>query len=96
MSKSLTASTGIRKAAILTLLIGQEDATKLFHMLTEEEVQTIAREVAAIKSVPTAAGEEVLTEFHEMWTAAKHIASGGVDLDRRRHRRQARDPDLPR
>jgi flagellar motor switch protein FliG len=82
MAKPQVASTGVRKAAILSLLIGQDNAAALFKQLTEVEVETIAREVATIKSVPTAAGEEVLTEFHEMWTAAKHIASGGVDLAR--------------
>jgi flagellar motor switch protein FliG len=82
MAKAQATSTGIRKAAILTLLIGQDNATALFQQLTEEEVEAIAREVAVIKSVPTATGEEVLKEFHEMWIAAKHIASGGIDLAR--------------
>jgi flagellar motor switch protein FliG len=82
MAKPQPTSTGLRKAAILTLLIGQDNATALFQKLTEEEVEAIAREIASIKSVPTATGEEVLSEFHEMSIAAKHIASGGVDLAR--------------
>lgn len=77
-----TSVTGARKAAVLSLLIGQENTTALFKQLTEEEVEAIAREVATMPSVPASTGEEVLKEFHEMWTAAKHIASGGVDLAR--------------
>jgi flagellar motor switch protein FliG len=71
---------GVRKAAILSLLIGQENASKIFKELSEDEVQAIAAEVATIKGVPPDAGEQVLDEFHNMWTAAEHIARGGIEF----------------
>jgi len=75
-------ASGIRKAAVLSMLIGQENAAALLKQLTEEEVELIAKEVATIQGMPAIAGQEVLEEFHQMWIAAEHIARGGVDLAR--------------
>jgi len=72
-------ASGIRKAAILSMLIGHENASVLFKQLTPEEVELIATEVATIKGVPAEAGETVLEEFHSMWAAAEHIARGGIE-----------------
>ncbi len=75
-------ATGVRKAAIYSMLIGQESASLLLKQLTEEEVEAIAKEVATIQGVPAKAGQDVLEEFHQMWIAAEHIARGGVDTAR--------------
>lgn len=75
-------ASGVRKAAILSMLIGQENAAVLLKQLTEEEVELIAKEVATLQGVPATSGQEVLQEFHQMWIAAEHIARGGVDLAR--------------
>jgi flagellar motor switch protein FliG len=70
---------GIRKAAILTLLIGEDSASQMFKHLQEEEIERIAREVAALGAVPPEAGAHVLEEFHTMWQAAEYLTQGGVD-----------------
>jgi flagellar motor switch protein FliG len=75
-------ATGVRKAAIFSMLIGQESAASLLKQLTEEEVEVIAKEVATIQGVPVGSGQQVLEEFHQMWVAAEHIARGGVDTAR--------------
>ncbi len=74
--------TGARKAALLSVLIGQENAASLLRQLSEEEVEVIVKEVATIRDVPASAGQTVLEEFHQMWTAADHLASGGVHTAR--------------
>ncbi|MDO8836836.1 MAG: flagellar motor switch protein FliG [Vicinamibacterales bacterium] len=76
------ATPGIRKAAVLSMLLGQDTASLLLQQLNEEEVEAIAQEVARMSGVPAAAGQEVLEEFHQMWIAAEHIARGGVDAAR--------------
>jgi flagellar motor switch protein FliG len=70
---------GVRKAAILSLLLGEEASSHIFKHLSEEEIERIAKEVATIGTVPRDAGEVVLQEFHEMTLAAAYVARGGVD-----------------
>jgi flagellar motor switch protein FliG len=79
IATSPAAMTGIRKAAVLTLLLGEECSGQVFKHLHEDEIEQIAREVAILGSVPATSGEEVLEEFHSMWQAAEYVARGGVD-----------------
>lgn len=70
---------GLRKAAILTVLIGENASGELFKHLNEEEIEIIAREVALLGPVPAATATEVLEEFHQMWKAAEYVTKGGVE-----------------
>ncbi len=70
---------GVRKAAILALLLGEEPAGEMFKYLREEEIERIAREVATLGRVQPDVGSHVLQEFHLMWQAAESSAAGGVD-----------------
>ena len=71
--------TGVKKAAILTLLIGEDTASQVFKYLSEEEIERIAREVATIGKVAADNGTAVLEEFHSMWQAADYLTRGGVE-----------------
>jgi flagellar motor switch protein FliG len=70
---------GIRKAAVFTLLVGEQCSSEVFKFLHEDEIEQIAREVAVMGSVHAQAGELVLDEFHNMWQAAEYVARGGVE-----------------
>ncbi|WP_291983023.1 flagellar motor switch protein FliG [Luteitalea sp.] len=70
---------GVRKAAILTVLLGEHASGELFNHLNEEEIELIAREVALLGPVPAATATEVLEEFHQMWKAAEYVTKGGVE-----------------
>ena len=70
---------GLRKAAILTVLIGEDASGEVFKHLNEEEIEVIAREVALLGPVPAATATEVLEEFHNMWKAAEYVTKGGVE-----------------
>ncbi len=70
---------GVRKAAILTVLLGEQASGELFKHLNEEEIELIAREVALLGPVPAATATEVLEEFHQMWKAAEYVTKGGVE-----------------
>lgn len=74
---------GARKAAIVMMAIGEENSAKLFKYLQEEEIERIAKEVAALGNVSPEVGETVLGEFHHMAAASDYIASGGVEHARR-------------
>ena len=69
----------IRKAAVLTLVLGEDAASQLFKFLSEEEIELIAREVATMGSVKPDIGTVVLEEFHHMWKAAEYLSQGGVE-----------------
>jgi flagellar motor switch protein FliG len=71
---------GTRKAAILTLLLGDEISSQIFKHLHEEEVERIAREVAALEQVEPSLSGEVLHDFHNMWQGADYLSRGGVDF----------------
>lgn len=70
---------GARKAAVLTLLLGEEQATQIFKHLREDEIERITKEVAALGSVQPDVGEKVLEEFHLMSQAAGYVTRGGVE-----------------
>jgi flagellar motor switch protein FliG len=71
---------GTRKAAILTLLLGEEVSSAVFKFLSEDEIERIAKEVAALGAVAPDSGETVLEEFHSMSLAAAYVARGGVEF----------------
>ena len=75
--------TGVRKAAVLTLLLGESASGELFKHLNEEEIEAIAREVASLGPVSPDLAGGVLEEFHQMWKAAEYLTKGGVDYARK-------------
>lgn len=74
---------GIRKAAIVSLLLGEEASAEVFRHLTEEEIELLAKEVSALGPVSSQVSEKVLEEFHQTAVAAEYINRGDVDYARR-------------
>lgn len=75
--------TGVRKAAVLALLLGEEASSGLFKHLNEDEIEVIAREVAILGPVAPETATGVLEEFHQMWKASEYVTKGGVDYAQR-------------
>src|SRR5947207_2926155 len=73
---------GVRKAAVLTLLLGEEQSSQVFKHLREEEIERITKEVAAIGAVQPELGEKVLQEFNTLSKATSHLAQGGIEYAR--------------
>jgi flagellar motor switch protein FliG len=74
-----TVLSGLRKAAIVTLMLGEEASAQVFKHLTEDEIELLAKEVAALGSVPAHMSETVLEEFHQIAQAAEYVARGDID-----------------
>jgi flagellar motor switch protein FliG len=74
---------GVRKAAILVAALGEAPASLICRHLREEEIERLAHEVAQLGPIPPDMGERVLTEFHELATAAEFVNQGGVDYARK-------------
>jgi flagellar motor switch protein FliG len=79
LAPKVEAINGVRKAAILTVLLGEQTSGELFKHLNEEEIELIAREVALHGPVPASMATDVLEEFHQMWKAAEYVTKGGVE-----------------
>ena len=77
------AMSGTRKAAILSLVLGEDVSSQIFRHLSEDEVERIAREVAVLGTVQADAGERVLEEMHQLAAAAAYRTRGGVDYARK-------------
>jgi flagellar motor switch protein FliG len=74
---------GIRKAAILTVLLGDEASAGVFRYLQEDEVQEISREISRLGKIDPEVADLVLDEFHRMTTAQTLVARGGAEFAKR-------------
>lgn len=74
---------GVRKAAIFCLSIGEDAAASLFKHLDEEEVQVLTRELAMLPNVRSETAERVIEEFNQLLVARSYVKMGGVDYARR-------------
>jgi flagellar motor switch protein FliG len=74
--------TGIRKAAILLVQLGQEKAAKVLGHLRESEVEALSSEIARLEALEADETDAVITEFHQLATARANILNGGPDFAR--------------
>jgi flagellar motor switch protein FliG len=70
---------GVRKAAILMVILGEQTSAEILRQLDEEEVQTLGREVARVTSINNDQAELILEEFYQMSVARDYILKGGID-----------------
>jgi flagellar motor switch protein FliG len=76
---AVTVLSGVRKAAILTLMVGETTAAAMFQHLNEDEIEAVAREVAVVGQISPETSAATLEEFHTMWRASEYVTRGGVD-----------------
>jgi flagellar motor switch protein FliG len=71
---------GLRKAAILLIQMGKDQAARVLSQLKESEVEEITSEIVRLGTVDAEVADEVLAEFHDMATAHRYVGQGGMDL----------------
>ncbi len=76
MNRTLS-DTGVRKAAILLVQIGQEKAAKVLAHLRESEVEAISAEISQLEALGAEETEGVVREFRELASAQINISRGG-------------------
>src|SRR3954468_8964640 len=74
---------GLRKAAILTVVLGEELGPEVLKLLDEDEVEAIGREVAKMQNVSGENAEYVLEECYQMVLAHDYVLKGGIDYARK-------------
>ena len=71
--------TGMRKAAMLLILLGDEVSAELLKQFSEEEVQLVSREVVRLESISPEQAEGLLEEFYQMNVAHGYVMHGGLE-----------------
>lgn len=74
---------GIRKAAILMVILGESASSEILKQMDEDEIQEIGREVARIPSITSEQADLVLEEFYNMAVAHDYVLKGGIDYARK-------------
>jgi flagellar motor switch protein FliG len=74
---------GIRKAAMLLAVLGEQTSAELLQQLSEEDIGKVSKEVAKITAISSEQAEAVLEEFHHISTAGDYVARGGLEVARK-------------
>jgi flagellar motor switch protein FliG len=74
---------GIKKAAILMVLLGDEPSASMFRYLEEEEVQEISKEIARLGQINQETADSVLDDYYKMSLARTYLLQGGTDYARK-------------
>ena len=82
-TNSETDTPGLRKAAMLLIVLGEQTSAELLQQLSEEDVQKVSREVARVTAISQEQAEAVLNEFNQISTAGDYVARGGVEFARK-------------
>ena len=70
---------GVRKAEIMLVMLGDEASSEILRTLDEDEVQEISREIARVQSLTSEEAEGVLEEFYKMAVAHDYVVKGGLE-----------------
>src|SRR5208282_3097574 len=73
---------GVRKAAILLVAVGEELAKEVLRALPEPDVQRITEELADLRGITPELSGDVLEEFWELLDTHHFIVHGGLDYAR--------------
>ena len=70
---------GIRKAAILLVAVGEELAKQILRVLPEADVQRLTEELADLRGVTPELSAEIMEEFWELLETQNFMIHGGLD-----------------
>jgi flagellar motor switch protein FliG len=70
---------GLRKAAILLVAVGEETAREILRALPENDVQRLTEELADLRGISPELSAEIVEEFWEMLATQGFIMHGGLD-----------------
>jgi flagellar motor switch protein FliG len=70
---------GVRKAAIFLVAVGEELAKEILRALPEQDVQQITEELADLRGVTPELSAEVLEEFWQLLDTQNFMVHGGLD-----------------
>ena len=74
---------GLKKAAILMVVLGDEASASIFRYLQEDEVQEISKEISRLGKIEAVVADTVLEDFFKLSLAKEYLARGGAEYARK-------------
>lgn len=76
-------TSGLRKAAVLMLVVGDEHGGKILRQLSEADAEKVSREVARLTAVSNQEVESVIAEVTQLMDARQYYLEGGMEFAQR-------------
>lgn len=70
---------GVRKAAILLVLLGEDAASQVYRNLPERDLEDLTQEIAEIDYIDPQTAITVLQEYHRLTVTQDYVGVGGTD-----------------
>lgn len=74
--------TGLRKSAILLVLLGEEAASQVYRSLPQEDLQMLTEEISELDYISPQVGAQILQEYYRLSVTEEYLAQGGADYAR--------------
>ena len=76
----LAGLSGLRKAAVLLVAVGEELAGEILRSLPEADVQRLTEELADLRGISSELSGQVLEEFWQLLETQGFVMHGGLDF----------------
>src|SRR5579883_1907226 len=73
---------GVRKAAVLLVLLGEEAAATVYRHLSQNQLQRLTQEIRELNRVEPEMAADVLEEYHRLSLAQEYLSQGGESYAR--------------
>jgi len=83
MPVELESVKGMRKAAVLCVLLGEDVSSTLFRSLWEDEIEALSKEISQLSNIPSGLTDAVLEEYHNLVLAKQYITTGGIEYTKK-------------
>src|ERR1700733_9191571 len=70
---------GVRKAAILLVLLGDEVASLVYRNLPQEDLQKLTEEITDLGYVSPETASQILQEYYRLTVTEEYLAQGGAE-----------------
>jgi flagellar motor switch protein FliG len=80
MSSRVSTLSGIRKAAILMTIMGEEAASAVLKHLPDKDIQVVTKELTEVQEVSPEIANEILEEYGKLALTHDFLAQGGIDF----------------
>ena len=79
MNTAPNALPGVRKAAVLLVLLGEEMASQIYRHLPEQDLEQLTQAIAELEYIDPPTALTVLEEYHRLALTQDYLAQGGTD-----------------
>src|ERR1017187_6847351 len=70
---------GIRKAAILLVLLGDEAASLVYRNLPQDDLQMLTEEISELDYISPETASQILQEYYRLTVTEEYLSQGGAD-----------------